>query len=425
MTLTGPRFKTFGRIALLVATLPIFSRADGDPAHRSSPPLHASPYLFVWAGELNVAALKGGSEGALRGSDFLAVLDVTPSSAGYGKLVAMLPAGNSARMPHHTNYQMPDDDALFANDFDLNKTFIFDLRDPRHPKLASTFSVAGNYSHPHSFAYLEGGNTLATFQQEGLDDSSPGGLVELNSRGEMVRASDAADPASEKFIRPYSLQVVPALDRVVSTSTDMYLHGNSHVIQVWRLSDLKLLKTIVLPHEDYNPAVGENSSEPRLLEDGRTVLVGTFNCGLYRVDALEGTNPSASPVYDFGGRWCAVPVVAGHFWIEALQSSHCLVSLDISDPSHPVEAGRLMLGPKDLPHWLALEPNGNRIVISGYGSLYYRLLIAKIDMTSGKLSLDDRFREEGKTEPGLNFDREWPDGWHGPAIPHGAVFSRK
>jgi hypothetical protein len=65
----------------------------------------------------------------------------------------------------------------------------------------------------------------------------------------MVRSVDAADPASEKFIRPYSLQVIPSLDRIVSTSTDMYLRGNSHVIQVWRLSDLKLLKTIVLPHE--------------------------------------------------------------------------------------------------------------------------------------------------------------------------------
>jgi hypothetical protein len=84
-----------------------------------------------------------------------------------------------------------------------------------------------------------------------------------------------------------------------------------------------------------------------------------------------------------------------------------------------------MLGPKDLPHWLSLEPNDNRIVISGYGSLYYRLLIAVIDMTSGRLSLDDRFREAGKTEPGFNLDRQWPDGWRGPAIPHGAVFSRR
>jgi hypothetical protein len=120
----------------------------------------------------------GESKNALRGTDFLAVLDVDPKKATYGKLVAMLPAGDSARMPHHTNYQMPDNDTLFANDFDLDRTFVFDLRDPQQPKLASTFSEAGNYSHPHSFAYLPSGNTLATFQQKGIDDTSPGGLVD-------------------------------------------------------------------------------------------------------------------------------------------------------------------------------------------------------------------------------------------------------
>jgi hypothetical protein len=395
------------------------SEAHTDPETLAS--TKTSSYLFVWAGELNVAGLKE-TEGARRGSDFLAVLDADPNHAQYGKLVTMLPVGNSARMPHHTNYQMPGNDVLFANDFDQHKTFIFDLHDPLHPKIRASFTEAGEYSHPHSFAYLPNGNTLATFQQKGLDDSDPGALVELNASGELVRSSDAADPA-EKFIRPYSLQVIPALDRVVSTSTDMYLHGNSHVIQVWRLSDLKLLKTIPLPHGSYNPLVGENSSEPRLLDDGRTVLVGTFNCGLFRLEGLEGTNPSASPIYDFGGRWCAVPAVAGHFWIEALQSSHSVVSLDVTDPSHPVEAGRLTLGSEDLPHWISVEPNGGRIVISGYGSLYYRLLVAKVDLKTGRLTLDDRFREPGKIEPGFNMDRQWPDGWNGPAIPHGAVFS--
>lgn len=102
-----------------------------------------------------------------------------------------------------------------------------------------------------------------------------------------------------------------------------------------------------------------------------------------------------------------------------------MVSLDVSDPSYPVEVGRITLGPQDLPHWVSVEPDGDRIVISGYGSLYYRLLIASIDPKNGNLILDDRFREQGKTEPGFNMDREWPDGWKGPAIPHGAVFSRK
>jgi len=416
-------FERFKRLILMLAAIPALFGANGDHSREIPASSHGSPYLFVWAGELNVSALKGQSQNALRGKDFLAVLDVDPNQARYGSLVAMLSVEDPARMPHHTNYEMPQNHILFANDFDLHKTFVFDLHDPKNPKLAGTFTEAAGFSHPHSFAALPNGNTLATFQQKGLEDAAAGGLVELNAKGELVRTAEAADPDADKFIRPYSLQVVPALDRVVSTSTDMYLKGSSHIIQVWRLSDLKLLKTIVLPHDEYNPAVGENSSEPRLLSDGRTVLVGTFNCGLYRLDGLEGTQPSASPIYDFGGRWCAVPVVAGHYWVEALQSSHSLVSLDISDPSHPKEVGRLVLGPKDLPHWLSLEPNGDRIVISGYGDLYYRLLIAQIDPSTGGLMLDERFRENNK-EPGFKMERAWPDGWRGPAIPHGAVFSR-
>jgi hypothetical protein len=387
-----------------------------------------SSYLFVWAGETNVAAymsaITGQSEADARhGSDFLAVFDVLPRSGRYGRLVATLPVGNAAETPHHTNYSMPADDVLFANDFDAAQTFIFDLHDPLHPKLKGSFGAAGAYTHPHSFVLLPNGDTLSTFQQKGGDDTAAGALVELDPQGRMVRSSLAADPTADPFIRPYSLEVIPSLDRVVSTSADMYMKGESHVIQVWRLSDLKLLKTVVLPHVGAPAVVAVNSSEPRLLADGHTVLVGTFNCGLYRLDGLEGTNPSATLVYDFGDRVCSVPVVTGHFWIEALTTAHCVVSLDVSDPSHPVEVGRIVLGPQDQPHWLAAEPNGNRIVITGYKSLFYRLLIANVDLTTGKLSLDDRFREEGSDKPGFSFDRHWPDGWNGPAIPHGAVFS--
>lgn len=398
-------------------------------AAQAAPPASSpSSYLYVWAGEMNVAAKfppgSAHSKGARRGRDFLAVIDVAPESPRYGQLVRMLPVGIPALMPHHTHYEMPADGMLFANDFDADHTFIFNLKEPLHPTVKASFGDAGPYSHPHSFQLLPNGNTLATFQQKGSNDSAAGALVELDPQGRVVRASASADQKVDGFIRPYSLAVVPSLDRVVTSSADMYSKGVSHVIQVWRLSDLKLLKTVVLPGSDRTPLVGLNSAEPRVLADGRTVLVSTFLCGLYRVDGLAGTDPSASLVYDFGGRDCSVPVVAGHYWIEALQSSHRIASLDVSDPSHPVEVGSLMLGPSDLPHWLALEPGGNRIVITGYGGLFYRLLIARVDMQTGKLGLDESFREPGAKEPGFSFDRRWPDGWNGPAIAHGAVFSR-
>jgi hypothetical protein len=44
-------------------------------------------------------------------------------------------------------------------------------------------------------------------------------------------------------------------------------------------------------------------------------------------------------------------------------------------------------------------------------------------MRSGKLTLDQTFREAGLAVPGINFDRQqWPHGKTGRAIVHGALF---
>ena len=55
----------------------------------ASPP--AGEYLFVWAGD---------SAGA--SSDFLGVIDTSPSSPTYGLVVASLPTGVAGTHPHHT-----------------------------------------------------------------------------------------------------------------------------------------------------------------------------------------------------------------------------------------------------------------------------------------------------------------------------------
>ena len=116
-----------------------------------------------------------------------------------------------------------------------------------------------------------------------------------------------------------------------------------NVIQVWRLSDLSLIKTIVLEpgprgNEHLDPA------EPRVLIDGKTVLISTFYCGLYKIDDIESDNPSAKWVYtfEFNQKYdCAIPVVSENYWIQALGSKTALVSLDISDPNVPKKVDQL------------------------------------------------------------------------------------
>ena len=163
----------------------------------------------------------------------------------------------------------------------------------------------------------------------------------------------------EAFIRPYSLEVVAKLDRVVTGSDEMPpATGNSHVVQVWRLSDLKLLKTIVLPKAPHSDAVPQNAAEPRLLADGQTVVVATSGCGLYRINDLGGTNPSAQWIYDFGARTCGVPTVVGNYWVEAITSAHSVMSLDMRDSANPLEAGRIAFKGLAFPHWISHEPGG-------------------------------------------------------------------
>jgi hypothetical protein len=370
----------------------------------------SSRYLFIWAGDAD-----------RKESDFLAVIDARANSRRYGQVITTLPVGASNNYPHHTEHEMPLGGILFANGFGSGQTFRFDLSTPTRPKLLDSFGGAGEYMHPHSFVRYPNGNVITTFQMRGHQNDQPGALVELDPKGRVLRVSDAADPNVEKFIRPYSLAVVPALDRIVTSSADMDEKDISHVVQVWRYSDFKLLKSIYLRGPE-----GIDAAEPRLLKDDRTVLVSTFTCGLYRIVNLESVNPEAEFVYAFGGKNCALPVVAGNYWIQTVPDSRALVSLDLSNPSKPVEVSRLVFGENEKPHWISLEPNGERIVISGgSGALESRILIAKINRKNGKLSWDEAFRKAGSRQRGISFDRDrWPHGTNGRAIPHGAVFSR-
>lgn len=397
------RFAACFFAALLVAAFSVVS-AVRSAAHER--------YLVVWGMESRVFP------GDRAGHDFLAVFEVG-NQARFGRLVSMLPVLTRSQMAHHANYDMPPNGMLFANDFMAAQSYVFDLRDPRSPHVAASFGDAGPYTHPHSFAYLSNGHELATYQQKGADDTQAGALVELDASGQVVRASDASDPRVEPFIRPYSLQVLEKIDRVVTTSADMMpSESASHVVQVWRLSDLKLLKTVLLPKPTrYKGIQNEDPDEARVLADGRTVLVQTGRCGLYRLDNLTGTDPTAQFVYDLGYRACpGVPLVIGNFWIEPSMSGHCVTALDIRDPSHPREVSRITLGGEAYPHWLGRDPNGQEIVITGFGSLVNRISFASFDPRTGALSLEKR---------AIEMNRAWPDGWTGPAVPHATLFYRK
>lgn len=379
----------------------------------SPPP--SGDYLFVWAMDADFAQ-----------SDFLAVVDLDRNAPTFASVVATAPTGVKKGFSHHSEHQMPPGGVLFANGFGAGQTWLFDLRQPKSPKIRASFTDAGAMMHPHSFVRLPNNNVLATFQMTGHANEAPGGLAEIDNDGKIVRTSPLTGLPNDEFVRPYSLAVVPALDRIVTTSSDMHEKGIARTVQIWRLSDLKYLSTVILPPGPRDK-VNLDPAEPRLLTDGKTVMVSTFNCGLFLLDRIDSAAPSAKLVHDFvGPGYCAIPVIAGQYWVQTNPGLPGLVSLDIADPAHPRVVDKLVLGKDEQPHWISLAPDGRRIIISGGDKeLKSRLLMARIDAKTGKLSLDETFRPAGATRSGVDFDRpNWPHGDSDKAIPHGAVFSR-
>lgn len=391
-------------------------------------------YLFVWAGD-----------SAGKASDFLAVIDAAPSSPQYGSVVASLPTGMAATHPHHTEGEPAANGHLLANGFRAGRTWLFDLSVPREPKILTSFGDVAGFSHPHTYVRLANGNVLATFQYKADStagapmhghgampvgaEHTTGGLVEMDERGDVIRSGSASDSAiPDRHIFPYAVLPIATLDRAVSTTTDMNeanKQATSEWVQFWRLSDLTLLRSIAL---EPGPRGDEHhfSGEPRLLPDGKSVYIHTFNCGLYLVRGVNGGQPTATFVKAFEGTNCGVPVLTGHYWLQTVPDAHALVALDITNPEHPREVASLKLGDDERPHWIAIDRTGRRVVLnSAGGGSGNRLFVVNFDPASGTLALDERFRDAGAARAGVSFsEKTWPHGFTGIVVPHGTVFSR-
>jgi len=375
-------------------------------------------YLFVWAGD-----------DAKTSSDFLAVLDADPASRHYGQPVASVAVPGPTGTPHHTEQEMPEDGLLLANAFESGRTILFDLNQPTHPSIVTSFGDLDGYMHPHTYVRLVNGHVLATFQYHGGHGpkSDGGGLVEFDERGHLIRSASAMDATVKgELVRPYSLVIVPALDRIVSTNTSMHFksEGQARIVQVWRLSDLKLLRSLVLA-PGRRGSEQNNPGEPRLLADGKTVLVHTFSCGLYQMKGLDTDVPSVQHLKTFDGDSCDVPLRISHYWVQTLFSEHALATYDISDLAHIREVSRITLDEKQKPHWIASDTDGRRIIMNSgeYGE--HRMFMVNFDPQTGVLKLDEHFRDPGSDKAGVSLDgKSWPHGFHGNAFPHGTVFSR-
>ncbi len=414
-----------------------------------APLFSGEPYLLVWAGD---------ADG--KNADFLAVIDADPTSASYGKVLRTYPMRSRGNAPQWMNGEPRSDRRVFAGGVLTNRTFVLDVRQPLAARLLTVDDAGPNrrFWAPQEIATLPNGHVVvacsdaARFRGEPRELlGAPGGLLELGADGQVVREIPAADAdAHGLIIAPYGVAVSTLLDRLVTTNN---AHGYAATargertpgisVQVWRLEDLKLLKTVVL---EAGPRGEENLGPlaPRSLRRKPFVYVNTDLGGaLYVSDSVQTAEPAFRLAFDFGpgalGGGAAI-TPDDRFYVAALAGQNRLVALDLSDPwtpkrvsavrfdRDPADAGRVRPG---RPRGLTLSADGSRVAVSddtvdapGYArDGDHRVYMVRLDPATGRLRIDDAFQDEVTGAVGVDFDRtRWPHGETGPARPKGLLF---
>lgn len=397
-----------------------------------APPV--SPYLLLFAGD-----------GDNKDSDFYAVMDVRPGSKTIGEVVSTLPLGQPMTMPHHMEYSLPPKgEWLFSNAHHAEKSLLIDVSNPRALHIAKTFDPPAPFRYPHDYYRTPTGTRLVGFlrsegaspdHDEKITPGNHGGIAEYSADGRLIRTASAAVPGMTKPVRPYAFALLPSLDRLVVTSAPMMEDSSADVVQVYRYSDLKLLKTLDLLPGQANGRVIDGSQRagfgPRVLPDG-SVFLNSYGCAFYHLTDIAADTPRLAAVFALetpepqnGAQIrgsCGIPIVFDHYWLMPVGQLHAVVVLDITDPARPHEVSRLATPPAFNPHWLARDPVSNRLVLGAELGGEQGMFVLRFDSSAGRLSLDDALKGDGQTGYVSLENQHWPHGNTGPAWAHAALF---
>ena len=197
---------------------------------------------------------------------------------------------------------MPADGQLFANGFESGQTFVFDLRDPARPRIVEPVRRRRGLFAPALVP-------PAAERQRARDvpDAArargwhaPGGIVELTPAGAAgAFAARPMRPGMDPELRVYSAGDRPG-PRPDRDDHDRHARGFAGLAPRADLAPVGPRAAAHVPAAR-RPGGDEGllTAEPRLLADGKTVLVSTFSCGLYLMEGLESDAPSARLVASF------------------------------------------------------------------------------------------------------------------------------
>ena len=146
--------------------------------------------------------------------------------------------------------------------------------------------------------------------------------------------------------------------------------------------------------------------------------IGAETPRLESVFALETPEPKPD---DISGS-CGIPIVFDHYWLMPAGQLHAVVVLDIADPQKPREVFRLSTPPSFSPHWLARDPNSNRLVLGAELGGEEGVYLLRFDVETARLSFDDSLKGEGQSGYLSLKNQKWPHGKSGAAWAHAALF---
>ena len=421
------------RSRVSAVVLSIVAMACGSSESLSIAPTTESPYLLLFAGDEDSAE-----------NDFFAVVDVRPGIADGGKVIATTSIAMKMAMPHHMEYSLPPaGELLFANAHHHEKSFLLDVSNPRSPRIVKSFDPPPPFRFPHDYYRTPTGTRLVGFlRSEGADPDpsaketpgNHGGIAEYSADGRLLRTASAAVSGMAKAVRPYAFALRADIDRLVVTSAPMMEDSSADVIQIYRYSDFMLLKTIALTPGSANGRVIEGSQRagfgPRILPDG-SVFFNSYGCAFYRLSDIAAENPKLETLFaletpepepgDIRGS-CGIPIVFDHFWLMPAGQLNALVVLDIADPARPREVSRLPTPPTFKPHWLARDPQSDRLVLGAELGGEEGVYLLRFDPATGRASFDETIRAENQAGYVSLKNQSWPHGASGPAWAHAALF---
>ncbi len=379
-------------------------------------------WLVVWAEDAD-----------RRHSDFLAVLDPD------GTVVRTIPVKSAGNAPQALNNEMRRDRLVFATGASTNRTFVFDLRDPRKGVLVGVDDGGTDrpLAGPRGIATVPGGRAIVAcadatgFRGEPQEVlQSPGGLRVLGEDGQFVQDVQARDKAARGFIvAPAGVAVHPGIRRLVTTSEG---HGFTPTargelvpgmtVQMWSLAGPTFEQNLVLPAGKR----GEENLAPRtpafLRRKPALVVNAHQGGGIFVSDTMDLPYPLFKLVKDYGST--ARPDGAGvtpddRFYVTALAGAGRVVSMALDDLRKVREVSSLSYGRSSDDAPLALSLDGRRIAVSD-GRRVWRI---SLDPSTGRLRGDGSFRDEQGGEAGVDFERgSWPHGQTGPARARALLF---